>query len=348
MAKVSSPWVGRSHGKMGEGVYYHGFNKQLARARVRDPKNPKTLAQAFQRLSMRTAGKLAKQLNIIVGHSWENEPSWSSRGKFMSAALKSIDRAVGQPLVFDGVKYAPFVDVNSNWASLPRDLQIANGSLRTIVGEWSQVSVGGGLNQVGFDLCNMSDAFDGSAGVFFQMMGLPVGSQLTFVVAYARQQRGLVGSNVDFPGSVVFDICRINLRDTSVDGVMFEAVTGSEHVYKIAEGNVLMDKSTGNWRDLRFLFDEGNPRAIVYVADMADVISMGIIGSCYQGGTWKRTTSYMADPTDELNGTDMTDAWNDMQGVVDQYLGIDRTPGSIEYLDETENTWLDDDGVLHY
>lgn len=71
MATISSPWVGISKGKLGEGVYYHANGKQLARARNRQPANPRTDKQAVQRMVLAAAAKAIAALRPLYDHSAE-------------------------------------------------------------------------------------------------------------------------------------------------------------------------------------------------------------------------------------------------------------------------------------
>lgn len=72
MAKISSPWVGISKGKLGEGVYYHANGRQFARARNRQPANPRTDKQAVQRMVLASASKALAALRPLYDHSAES------------------------------------------------------------------------------------------------------------------------------------------------------------------------------------------------------------------------------------------------------------------------------------
>ena len=72
MARISSPWVGISKGKLGEGVYYHANGRQLARARNRQPANPRTEKQAVQRMVLASAAKAIAALRPLYDHSAES------------------------------------------------------------------------------------------------------------------------------------------------------------------------------------------------------------------------------------------------------------------------------------
>lgn len=71
MARISSPWVGISKGKLGEGVYYHANGRQMARARNRQPANPRTDKQAVQRMVLASSAKVIAALRPLYDHSAE-------------------------------------------------------------------------------------------------------------------------------------------------------------------------------------------------------------------------------------------------------------------------------------
>lgn len=70
MAKTGYMWRG-AKGKFGDIVFAKGENATIARPLV-TPRNPKTTAQAKQRMAFAMATSAAKALKFIVNHSFEN------------------------------------------------------------------------------------------------------------------------------------------------------------------------------------------------------------------------------------------------------------------------------------
>ena len=116
MATISSPWVGISKGKLGEGVYYHANGKQLARARNRQPANPRTDKQAVQRMVLASA---AKAIRPLYDHSAEGVQVgqqsifyWLRKltQGFRAAAADGLDPDSSIPADF-AIKGAPMIAV---------------------------------------------------------------------------------------------------------------------------------------------------------------------------------------------------------------------------------------------
>lgn len=120
MARISSPWVGISKGKLGEGVYYHANGRQLARARNRQPANPRTDKQAVQRMVLASAAKALASLRPLYDHSAESVQVgqqsifyWQrvlTQG-FRAAAAAEISEASAIPAAEFAIKGAPMVAV---------------------------------------------------------------------------------------------------------------------------------------------------------------------------------------------------------------------------------------------
>lgn len=121
MARISSPWVGISKGKLGEGVYYHANGKQLARARNRQPANPRTDKQAVQRMVLASASKALAALRPLYDHSAEGVQVgqqsifyWQRKltQGFRAAAAAGLDPDIVGGIVADfAIKGAPMIAV---------------------------------------------------------------------------------------------------------------------------------------------------------------------------------------------------------------------------------------------
>lgn len=118
MARISSPWVGISKGKLGEGVYYHANGRQLARARNRQPANPRTDKQAVQRMVLASAAKAIAALRPLYDHSAESvQPGQQSifhwqrilTQGFRAAAAAEISEAAAIPAAEFAIKGAPMI-----------------------------------------------------------------------------------------------------------------------------------------------------------------------------------------------------------------------------------------------
>lgn len=97
MSKGSLFWA-NARGKLGESVFYRAGGEQRNRTYVAKIKNPKTLAQAEQRLSMLNFSSGFRALRSLLAFSFPNRPSnQSGFNAFVkankSAAFPVIDRA---------------------------------------------------------------------------------------------------------------------------------------------------------------------------------------------------------------------------------------------------------------
>lgn len=93
MAKRSLFW-GQASGKLGETVLYRAGGEQRTRTYVAKIKNPKTLAQMENRLSMLNFSSVYRALKPILSNSFPNKPTAQSGFNAFVKANKSINSAV--------------------------------------------------------------------------------------------------------------------------------------------------------------------------------------------------------------------------------------------------------------
>lgn len=111
--------LGYSRGSVGDLTFYRRNAQQITRARARQVKNPKTLAQQMQRAIMRTAVAAYQVIKSICDHSWEGiaygADSYSYFLKRNLAMLRELAAAGGQntksylPSGFNGLVAMPWV-----------------------------------------------------------------------------------------------------------------------------------------------------------------------------------------------------------------------------------------------
>ena len=117
----------KARGSVGAVTYYVANGQQIAREKATEVKNPKSSAQASQRMKMAPAQKMFEALSGIVNHSWQGvKYGTASRQKFMSEAMKQN----GGPYVVKGT--TTFV---------PGTYLIADGSLPEIKGKFTNLSL---------------------------------------------------------------------------------------------------------------------------------------------------------------------------------------------------------------
>lgn len=123
MAKGSQFW-GNASGKLGEQVLYRAGGEQRARTYVSRIKNPRTEAQAVNRLSMRNFATMFRAFKDIIRLSFPNRPVKESGFNAFIKANKTASSAAISALA-----------ANSGYF-VPKGITIAKGNLGTINGSW--------------------------------------------------------------------------------------------------------------------------------------------------------------------------------------------------------------------
>lgn len=180
MAKISSPWVGISKGKLGEGVYYHANGRQLARARNRQPANPRTDKQAVQRMVLASAAKLIAALRPLYDHSAESvQPGQQSIFHWQRVITQGFRAAAAVAVSDPGATVqADFAIKGSPSIPLYEDMPLTEGRLtfRPITSVDTNavtISLGGALAE--------SITTQAAYAAELAKLGLEPGDQLTFV-----------------------------------------------------------------------------------------------------------------------------------------------------------------------
>lgn len=125
MAKGSQFW-GNASGKLGEQVLYRAGGEQRARTYVKNIKNPRTEAQAVNRLSMRNFATAFRAMNDIIRISFPLRPAKESG---FNAFVKANKTAQSAAIGVYGAQEGCFV---------PLGLVISKGNLGSPKGDWSE------------------------------------------------------------------------------------------------------------------------------------------------------------------------------------------------------------------
>lgn len=98
MAK-GNMFLGMSRGSVGDVTFYRGRGQQLARARNRAPKNPRSSAQIIQRMILATASKAYSRMKTICDHSYQGVSyGGESQSYFLKRAMEDIRNFVAESL----------------------------------------------------------------------------------------------------------------------------------------------------------------------------------------------------------------------------------------------------------
>lgn len=143
MAKRSLFW-GQASGKLGETVLYRAGGEQRTRTYIAKIKNPKTLAQVENRLSMSNFAQTYRNLKSILSVSFPNRTTAQSGFNAFVKANKSINSPVLTP------------DAAKQGLCVPYGMLMSEGYINT----WGNVQIreiNSGYN-VGFDFTNARTA----------------------------------------------------------------------------------------------------------------------------------------------------------------------------------------------
>lgn len=324
MARISSPWVGISKGKLGEGVYYHANGKQLARARNRQPANPRTDKQAVQRMVLASASKALAALRPLYDHSAEGVQvgqqsifHWQrilTQG-FRAAAAAGIDPNVVGGVVADfAIKGAPMI---AAYDGMP--LSEGRLTLRPFI--FAQDGAKLSLSET-LSAANITT----QAGYEAELakLGLQAGDQMTFVYIAQNLNSPVAsfGNETDFASIARYA------------RVTFVSEIPADFAGKLLVGDsfnpALIAKSEGQFPDIEAVTVEGAPYIMftAFPPSGFDIMAATIVRSQLQtnGKTWYNSAKFVANP----DKFDENDAIGTYPSYMDNAEGID--VGSPLYL----------------
>lgn len=233
--------LGGVSGKVGDLVLSKSNGKQVTRARNRNPKNPKTSAQALQRMKF---GALAAFYDAfatdVLDHSWQGvKYGGASHNFFYKAALSS---SVKTPAVAKG----------SN-VFVPSNYPMARGLLQPVN---VQFQSGASMHtDIGFDWSsNDSTSLQSFIDDFISQNPYYAGKQLTFVLVSLED-----GNFIPNVARIIFDKSAYTAQelakqvtDIVIDGMYFtgdeflEARLDKTYTIQIAAGCVIVSEWNGS------------------------------------------------------------------------------------------------------
>lgn len=324
MAIISSPWVGISKGKLGEGVYYHANGKQLARARNRQPANPRTDKQAVQRMVLASAAKAIAALRPLYDHSAEGVQVgqqsifyWQRKltQGFRAAAAAGLDPDIVGGTVADfAIKGAPMIAVYDGMPLSEGRLTIR--PIQQFSDGTMQLSLSSALAQ---QITSQSE-YEAELA----KLGIMPGDQLTFVFIAVKldQPVATFGTETDFASIARYArVTFVSQLPTEFSGSL---IVGT------AFNPLLIAKSEGTFASLSEVSTE-NVATLNFNAVLPDgftSIAATIVRSQLQtnGKTWYNSAKFIADN----NNFDENDASGTYPSYMDNAEGID--VGSPLYL----------------
>ena len=312
-----NPWLGTQVGSVGDLVSYRRNGKQVQRVRIRNPKNPRSEAQAKNRAVLATMGVAYSYMQGIVDHSFQGKDGKSANMQEFQKINQGIARQLdGAPQFFNQA-----YNYNFKGESLlrPNPYAISRGTLpavQVIAPEEGRLGQGFVFTERVADVLFGSTAaqltYQQVAGLF----GVELGSQLTFCIIADDNFRGDPASD-NMPAAYGnFHYARVILAPDDMDGSkLFWTINGT--TYTVNNAN---SKNQGS------VFFEDR---IIVVAGRKYPLAAGVIVSNYNG-KWLRSNCNMVVAADFVYS-------NGMAEVFPSYMdAAEEQPGSELYLNQSE------------
>ena len=251
-------FMGNASGKLADVVLYRNAGAQVARLRVRNPKNPRSEQQIIQRVIQSTASKAYSLLQFICNHSFEGKQSKTdNQSAFMKANVaRDRYRVNVAPM---GYRSLTSFNAREVIEPLANNYIIAQGSMPEI--------------SFGFDTNGFKAIGVGAEGNSYQeivnALGLQRGDQITFVVATGDQETAA-------------------MTGLKVQRVILDPSDGDMTALFIKDGaiNLPNEKNEGSIGTFEF-GQEGLSLAV------AGGVAASVIASRYSAGKWLRSNARM-------------------------------------------------------
>lgn len=291
--------LGYGRRSIGDVTFYRSNGMQRARARNRNPRNPRSEKQSIQRMVLATASKMASAYEPIVNHSWEGiQVGQPSVQHFRSLAMNTLRTAAAKiindpsertPLGQYAIKGAPIVGyvegirISSGSLGINGIISQGNDTIRYVLGEALSTSAITTQEQYVAELRKMS---------------IQPGDQLTFVVQSINTNLTVATFTMDGETTANFaervQFCRVvfvpelpeDFSGTIISGGAFNPALIQE-----SEGILPSVAAAGTAPEAFLDFDFGDALDVGY-----DIESAGIIRSQKQlNGSYKYSNTYMKD-----------------------------------------------------
>lgn len=296
-------FLGMGRGSVGDVTFYRANGQQLARARNRAPRNPKTDAQLIQRAISATVVQAYKVGKVIFDHSFEGKevPAGNQR-RFLSVNMKMLRAAVVSQIE-DGASVPSSVVSPGATYAVPNAYRISEGSLIQNLFTVRQVDNGG---VVGLQAVMQEPQENETVGNYLRRLNISGGDIFTIVGIGVSP----VGSSSDLVSpSSAFGFIRLTVKNAAMesDTLMSQAQYGNLFV---------VDASGSTFPDSQLVSLGLNIDQVVSVTS-PQTGSLGIIRSNENSGL--RSTSDMVLPSElaeidnywGVSPLNLIEAWSD-------------------------------------
>lgn len=345
MAEISSPFVGIAKGKLGEGVYYRAGGKTLARARNRNPRNPKSTAQCQQRLVFATATRTAKALREIIDHSFEGiEYGQASVNHFTKQAVGVLKRHMQSPIMNGVTPFVPALPlgtITGNGVEMVlAEFPISQGSLPSVIAPLIETTEDGGVTEshamrVGVVAATATTPFSALSS-----FGFEAGKQYTFILISGKGAKDDGKFSYNVPRYLT--IARLNFASNVEATTPLFVAEGGDGIFTINPAVLNIETST-DYNKVHFVVDSAFTGTCV-ADDSHDITAGCIIASEYVNGQWRRSSQVLQtlvedvaelDPM-ELNAITSQINWNSLTDLLNSIVG-EGAYASDWYLNQSPN-----------
>lgn len=233
-------FLGMGRGSVGDVTFYRSDGQQLSRARNRQPRNPKTQAQSYQRAVMATVVKAYQTGKEIFDHAFQGYSVGAQcQRQFLSLNARKLRELVG-------------MDINSGSTPEEQVSRVVAPGVKTCVANNYIISSGSyaqrlfDYNQaaLGFQMPQVEQGQGGSietVGAYAMRNGLVAGDIYTLVIFAEREQRVFIPTFTSSPLAMLRDCefgwVRMIVRDGLEDDDLPLNNMGQLFIFESSGGN---------------------------------------------------------------------------------------------------------------
>lgn len=316
-------FLGFGRGSVGDVVFYRQGGQQVARARNRNPKNPKTALQLLQRVVLKTTSGAYSFLQDICNHSFQGFAEGTAcQSRFNALNVEKFRNQLAT-VINSGDAEEILTSGESNFAAKGSSLVernayvISEGTLTAVPVDWSAQSTSNAF-VIAVNLGSTSPTYND----VIDALALQAGDQLTF--------------------------CGLSIDDTMEGGqfngfeyarVILEPA-GGDYSVPFLTGSAITDANEKNRGDFQFsIIQSGASYYLSFVPTKFtnsagaknSIAAAAVISSRYSGNTWLRSPQSLVLRTDRI--------------TVAGHLQNDH---SVDYLGDAVYSFIDGESSLLY
>lgn len=204
-------FLGMGRGSVGDVTFYRANGQQLARARNRSPRNPKTDAQILQRAISATVVQAYKAGKAIFDHAFEGKevPAGCQR-RFLSANMRKLRSQVFNELATPAADAVAAVVSSGATYAVPNAYRISEGSL---VQSLFTLSVDDTTTYIGPIATLVAAETNETVAQYCLRLGLQAGEIFTIVCFGVKN--GLSSDDLISP-ECEFGFCRLIVKESAI------------------------------------------------------------------------------------------------------------------------------------